>query len=755
MGLLMAKKLWQYIESDHKAEDINDQQAKGFIWINIEHQQRSHVPAGSNARQTWQALCAKHEQVGPQVIANCIFGITALRYVDGTKMEDHLAKLKDYFTRLDAVNCQLPETVKAVFILASLSSTWTVFKQTQTAAASNSNPLTVSNVCLAILQERDRRVNEEHAAQSLMDSASALATTQTSTPRPGKSTRRQDRSHLICTWCGKPRHEEKECFSKRDGKPRTYQGPQANIAIEDPTGDSRVISQLFPSDQLVFTATSVVPDAGTWYIDSGASNHYCHVAELINNVTPCTRPDIVSANGGRIPVIGSGSVNLIIQPTRKGQPNRRITLTDVSLAPGLATNLISVARLTAAGLDVRFSGAACVIRRHGKVIALADLVESNNLYRLRTVRAPTPIAVTPKAHPQYCLAAGDEAELPLPVLWHQRLGHIHQMAVSNLLGHNMTADVHHTISGDTARCDACVLGKHHRTPVSGKVKAGRADRPLFRLHLDICGPFSVPAHDGSLYLLQIVDDYSRYTWARTIPNKESPTILARLKEIVTLAEAMHSGHRVSVLRSDNGPELTSAAFNAWLRSRGIQRERTAVYTPHQNGVVERMNRSVVELGRTMLIAASLPTTFWGLAMDAAVYCRNRSPTTSLDDRTPYEAWCGKKPEISHMRIFGCLAFAHIRKQERTKLDPKAKACIFVGYSPDSSTYRLWDMQEDKLLESRDVYFVESQLGIKARGANGNPGTASTASILPRLNVASTSQTATPPMISMTRQTSHL
>jgi hypothetical protein len=739
MGLLMAKKLWQYVELDHKPEDINDQQAKGFIWINIEHQQRSHVPAGANARQTWKALCAKHEQVGPQVIANCIFGITALRYVDGTKMEDHLAKLKEYFTRLDAVNCQLPETVKAVFILASLSSTWTVFKQTQTAAASNSNPLTVSNVCLAILQERDRRVNEEHAAQSLIDSASALAATQSSTPRPGRSTRRQDRNHLICTWCGKSRHEEKECFSKRDGKPRTYdQGAHANIASSEySTGDSRVISQLSLSDHLVFTAASTTPDAGTWYIDSGASNHYCHEANLIHSLVPCNRPDIVSANGGRVPVVGTGSVNITIQQKRKGHPNLHITLTDVSLAPGLATNLVSVARLTAAGLDVRFSGALCIIRRNQKVIAFADLVESNNLYRLRTIPPPTVTAVTTKALPQYCLATGKEADLPLSTLWHQRLGHIHQMAVSTLLGRNMTADVHHNIGADMATCHACILGKHHRTPVF-KVKAGRADRPLFRLHLDICGPFSVTAHNGSIYLLQIVDDYSRYVWARTMPNKESSTILPHLKEFVTMAEAMHSGHRVSVLRTDNGPELVSGAFTAWLRSRGILRERTAVYTPRQNGVVERMNRSVVELGRTMLIAASLPLTFWALAIDAAVYCRNRSPTTSLDDRTPYEAWCGKRPAISHMRIFGCLAFAHIRKEERKKLDPKAKACIFVGYSPDSSTYRLWDMEEGKLIESQDVYFVENQLGIKARGVTAESASdasaTSTTSILPRLNI---------------------
>ena len=159
-------------------------------------------------------------------------------------------------------------------------------------------------------------------------------------------------------------------------------------------------------------------------------------------------------------------------------------------------------------------------------------------------------------------------------------------------------------------------------------------------------------------------------------------------------------------------------FDSWLKARGIRRELTSAYTANQNGVVERMNRTIVEMARTMLAAACLPSSFWELAIDAAVYCRNRCPTTSLDGRTPYEAWCGSKPRVAHMRIFGCLAYDHVRKPLRGKTEVKAKACIFVGYSPDSATYRLWDQQSEsgKLITSRDVYFVEGQLGIKAWGA---------------------------------------
>ena len=112
----------------------------------------------------------------------------------------------------------------------------------------------------------------------------------------------------------------------------------------------------------------------------------------------------------------------------------------------------------------------------------------------------------------------------------------------------MTADVHQAVSGDVSRtCHACIQGKHHRTAVPADARAQhRADRPLYRLHLDICGPFREPALDGSLYLLQIVDDYSRYVWSRAMVDRKAATILGFVKQFVTMAEAMHSGHRVSI-----------------------------------------------------------------------------------------------------------------------------------------------------------------------------------------------------------------
>jgi hypothetical protein len=124
-----------------------------------------------------------------------------------------------------------------------------------------------------------------------------------------------------------------------------------------------------------------------------------------------------------------------------------------------------------------------------------------------------------------------------------------------------------------------------------------------------------------------------------------------------------------------------------------------------------MNRTVIEGSRTMLEAAGLPLSLWPLACYASVYARNRAPHTTDDTRTPYEVWFGTKPRVLHMRRFGCLAYALIRRENRGKMSPTAQRCTFVGYALDSSGYLLWDGH--KVILSRDVHFVEDTFGTSA------------------------------------------
>lgn len=134
-------------------------------------------------------------------------------------------------------------------------------------------------------------------------------------------------------------------------------------------------------------------------------------------------------------------------------------------------------------------------------------------------------------------------------------------------------------------------------------------------------------------------------------------------------------------------------------------------TPQQNGVAERVNRTLIETVRSMLTDAKLPHEFWAEALSTAVYLRNHSPTKVLCEKTPFEAWTEKKPTVAHLRVFGCKAYMHIPKDERGKLDSKSKQCIFVGYGEETKGYHLWDPVKRRICFSWDVLFNEDPRGI--------------------------------------------
>ena len=182
-------------------------------------------------------------------------------------------------------------------------------------------------------------------------------------------------------------------------------------------------------------------------------------------------------------------------------------------------------------------------------------------------------------------------------------------------------------------------------------------------------------------------------------------------EVTTTNDA---GRAIGTLRTDNGGEYLSSAFQNYLKERGIRHEFTVPHSPQQNGVSERMNRILVESARSMIAHAGLSNIFWAEAMSAAAYVRNRVPTTTLKEReTPYERWYGRKPDVSHFRVFGCMAYAHVPDCERRKLDTKSKKMRFVGYSSTSKGYRLFDETNRKLYIRRDVEFNESDFGQKS------------------------------------------
>jgi hypothetical protein len=162
-------------------------------------------------------------------------------------------------------------------------------------------------------------------------------------------------------------------------------------------------------------------------------------------------------------------------------------------------------------------------------------------------------------------------------------------------------------------------------------------------------------------------------------------VFGKFKEFKALIENL-SERKIKILRLDNGGEYTSKEFVNFCKDVRIKRELTTAYNPQQNVVAERKNKTIMEAAKTMIHDQDLPMCLWAEAAKTTVYVQNRLSHSALGFKTPEEMFSGKKPEVSHLKIFHCPVFVHIPKKKRNKLDPLGKKGIFVGYCEVSKAF---------------------------------------------------------------------
>jgi len=301
-------------------------------------------------------------------------------------------------------------------------------------------------------------------------------------------------------------------------------------------------------------------------------------------------------------------------------------------------------------------------------------------------------------------------------LWHQRYGHVSGESLAMLKSKEMVSGLSFQTEHMNLRfCQACAEGKQHANPVP-KVRSSAKEIQLLALvHTDVSGPMKTISTNGYRFFVTFIDDASRYTKVYFMRHKDE--VAALFKEYRAAVENFCS-RPIKILRSDNGGEYMSREMLAEMKEAGIIHQLTAPYTPQQNGVAERSNRTIIEMARSMLCHARLPLKFWPEAVATAVHIKNRSTHKAIPDKTPEEVWSGEKPDVSHFRVFGCSAYALVPAHLRSKLDPKSRRCLFLGYNHDSGSksYRLYDPEAQRMLSSRDVLFDEE---IAASGEDAN------------------------------------
>lgn len=173
-----------------------------------------------------------------------------------------------------------------------------------------------------------------------------------------------------------------------------------------------------------------------------------------------------------------------------------------------------------------------------------------------------------------------------------------------------------------------------------------------------------------------------------------------------------TNRRIKAMRSDNGTEFCNEKFTTLFKSSGIKHQKTVPHSPQQNGVAERMNRTLVEMAKCMLFDADLPKRFWAEAINMAAYIQNR--ILKANELIPYEVFFEKKVSFSNLKIFGTPVMVHVPKQKRKKWDRKSEEMIFIGYEDETKGYRCIDKRTGKVTISRDVIFNEDVKSAEVR-----------------------------------------
>lgn len=382
--------------------------------------------------------------------------------------------------------------------------------------------------------------------------------------------------------------------------------------------------------------------------------------------------------------------------------------------PDLGTNLLSIGASTARGVKVTFVETQVLFSRDGRTEMVGNRVDQK-LYHLDVIACPPSSPSSQHATPPSTQACAASAR-PSIEIWHQRLAHVSYGTILEMAEEQLVDGL--LLPANSVRpsspCDGCAYGKMTRLPFPvGRVRATKIGQLI---HSDVCGPMQADTPAGARFYVIFKDDFSQWRVVFFIKNKSEVfrlfiTFVARLQS--------ETKCRVTTLRSDNGGEYTSGEFEDWLADNGIKHETSAPHTPEQNGVAERDNRTIMEGARSLLHAKDLPLELWAEAVGCTVYILNRA-LTSTSPVTPYEAWYGKRPDLSNLRIFGSKCFVHIPGTNRQKLDAKSDRCIFVGYPDGQKAYRVWDPSTRRVKISRDVIFDEQPLAVAVKPSTSHP-----------------------------------
>ncbi|GJU46357.1 retrovirus-related pol polyprotein from transposon TNT 1-94 [Tanacetum coccineum] len=381
-----------------------------------------------------------------------------------------------------------------------------------------------------------------------------------------------------------------------------------------------------------------------WYLDSGCSRHMTDVKSYLHKYMEQLGPKVVFGDDSTCVTEGYGSIKC-----------NGIVFTKLAFVNGLKYNLINISQLCDAKYIVQFDEKRGTIFNSNKEIVMIAL----------KVRDVYVLDMTSSAQESCFFVKASEN---LNWLWHKRLAHLNFKTINKLAKQNLVIGLPSLVYSKDKPCSSCEKGKHHMASFKTK-QTSSIKKCLHLLHIDLFGPITPRSINHEKYTLVIVDEYSRYTWVYFLKKKSQAP-----KTIMSFINRVENQNDIKVkqLRTDNGTKFRNSILVNFYDEKGISQNFSSPYTPEQNGVAERKNRTLIEAARTMLSGSVFSKQYWTEAVATACYTQNRF----------------------------------------TIFDEKADDGYLLGYSLVSNAFRVFNTRRQKTKEIYHITFDESTDAIK-------------------------------------------
>ncbi|MFS8032553.1 putative RNA-directed DNA polymerase [Helianthus anomalus] len=484
-----------------------------------------------------------------------------------------------------------------------------------------------------------------------------------------------------CWKCGKPGHFKRDC---RVGKAKNETGTSGSS--KDPKQQGQKLNLNYNSDvnyvSLISEAFYVQDDSVAWWYDSGATSHVCKDRRWFKDLTLIEDGSVLKmGNVATEPIHGIGSVVLVFTS------GKTLSLSNVLYVPGIRKNLLSGIVLNNCGYKQVLECDKYILSRHGSFIGFGYLCNGMIMLNLEVSFSDDSVCM---------IDSVSSVNSSKSELWHARLGHVHYKHLMEMSKMSLIPAVNLT----NEKCHICKLNKITRKPFMQHVT--RESKLLDLIHSDLCDFHGTPSLGNKKYVVTFIDDATRFCYVYLLHAKDEA--LEKFK-IYKQEVELHQSELIKTLHTDRGGEYFDPVY---FQSTGIIHHTTAPYTPEQNGVAERKNRTLKEMVNTMLSHSGLNNGFWGEAMLTACYLLNRVPN-KRNKTTPFELWYKKPPELQKLRVWGCRAVVRLNDPKIRNLGERGIECIFIGYAEHSFAHRFY------VIEPNDHVSVHTV--IEARSGN--------------------------------------